>query len=113
MSRRGVGPQRSHLEEAFAFQLHAARLPAPTRELVFAPPRKWAFDHAWPDRLIAVEIDGGGWVQGRHGRARGMRSDCEKANAAALLGWTVFRFTGDMVKDGSALTTIEQALNDP
>ncbi len=31
-------------------------------------------------------------------------------NFAAMFGWRVFRFTGAMVKDGTALETIKQAL---
>jgi hypothetical protein len=92
------------------FQLRAARMPAPIAEYVFARPRRWRFDEAWPDRMLAVEVEGGTWVNGRHSRGSGMRKDCEKYNAAVLLGWRVLRVTGDMVRDGSALATIEQAL---
>lgn len=34
----------------------------------FHPVRKWRFDAAFPVRKIAVEIDGGVFVQGRHMR---------------------------------------------
>lgn len=81
-----------------------ANLPEPQREFRFCPTRKWRFDFAWPlERQIALEVDGGQWIQGRHARGRGMRGDCEKFNTAALAGWTVYRVTGDMVQDGSAL----------
>lgn len=100
----------SHLEDTLVFQLQALHLPAPEREHVFAKPRRWRFDLAWTDRKLAAEVEGGTWVNGRHSRGSGMRKDCEKYNSAAALGWTVYRFTGDMVTDGSAVTTLETAL---
>jgi len=50
--------------------------------------------------------------QGRHNRAKGYEADCEKYNTAALRGWTVLRFTGDMIKKGLAIQMIEEALRD-
>ena len=40
----------------------------------------------------------------------GFRKDCEKYNEAAMLGWTVLRFTGAMITDGTAIVTIEKAI---
>ena len=84
----------------------------PDREVRFAPPRRWRFDVAWPDIRLAVEIDGGTWVSGRHTRGAGFERDCEKLNTAVLLGWRVLRFTTGMVLDGRALETILAALAD-
>jgi len=68
-------------------------------EYRFAPPRRWRFDFAWPDgaRLVAVELDGGAYTQGRHTRGAGYEADCRKLNAAAVLGWRVLRFTSGML----------------
>lgn len=68
-------------------------LPAPVPEYRFHPTRKWRYDYAWPDHRIALEIDGGIWTGGRHTRGAGYLGDMEKLNAAALLGWRVFRCT--------------------
>lgn len=103
----------SDLEELFAFQMKAAKLPEPTREFVFHPTRRWRFDFAWPDRTLACEVDGGEWVRGRHQRPGGFRKDAEKFSTAAAMGWLVLRVTGSMVEDGSALTLIELALTHP
>jgi very-short-patch-repair endonuclease len=65
---------------------------------------------AWPAAMLAVEVEGGNWVNGRHVRAKGFAADCEKYNAAALGGWRVLRFTPAMVEDGIALYAIERAL---
>jgi len=100
----------SELEAAMAFQIHAAGLPKPEREVRFTPPRRWRWDLCWPDRMIALEIDGGGWVRGGHSREAGMTRDCQKRNAGTRMGWKVYRATGSMVRDGSALALLEQAL---
>ncbi len=93
----------SHLEEAFAFQVRACDLPEPTREYRFHPVRKWRFDFAWPAEKIAVEVEGGEWVQGRHQRAGGFAADAQKYAEAMLLGWQVYRFPGSMITNGQAI----------
>jgi very-short-patch-repair endonuclease len=82
----------------------------PEVEYRFHDTRQWRFDFAWPDYLLAVEVEGGQWVNGRHQRGQGFEDDCEKYNEAALDGWCVLRFTGGMVKDGRALATLLKAL---
>lgn len=100
----------SALEETLLFQIKAAGLPEPVREYRFAPPRRWRFDFCWPDQQIAVEVEGGTWVRGRHSRGVGYARDCEKMNAAQMLGYIVLRFTSDMITSGEALQTIEEVL---
>lgn len=63
------------------------------KEYRFHPTRLWRFDYAIPDLRIAIEIDGGIWINGRHNRASGYLGDMEKFNAAATLGWVVLKFT--------------------
>ena len=101
----------SDLEAALAYQLRALRLPAPVREHRFAPPRRFRFDFAWPDYLVACEVDGGTYAYGRHARGDGIHRDCEKACEAAILGWRVLRVDSHMVTDGTALQLIERALD--
>ena len=47
-----------HPVTLLAGRLTALGLPAPVREYRFHPSRRWAFDLAWPDHLLAVEYDG-------------------------------------------------------
>lgn len=111
----------SDLEEALAWQLRAVGFyeddsgeeheKGYVRELVFAPPRRWRADFAFPRHKLLVECDGGTWVQGRHTRPQGFARDAEKMNAAQLLGYRVLRFTGEQVRSGEALALIEQALS--
>lgn len=89
---------KSKLEDAF-LAAWLARCPdvAPVREYQFAvdlaPPRRWKFDFAFVPWRVAVEIEGGAFTAGRHSTGGGLTKDCEKYNAAAALGWRVFRFT--------------------
>lgn len=91
--------------------LCAAGLPAPIREYRFAPPRRWRFDYSWPDQMLALEIEGGSWIGGRHVRGRGYEADCEKYSEAALRGWRVLRVTPAMLRDGRALAMLTRALS--
>ena len=77
----------------------AAKLPAPVREYKFSESRRWKFDFAWPERMIAVEIEGGIWSAGRHTRGIGFVLDCQKYNAAAIAGWRVLRYTTSNLDD--------------
>jgi hypothetical protein len=79
-------------------------------EYRFAPPRKWRFDLAWPELLVAFEREGGTWQRGRHTRPAGYANDCEKYNAAGILGWIVIRATADMIQSGLALDQLTEAL---
>lgn len=100
----------SHLEDTLAFQLKAAGLPSAIRELRFHSTRAWRFDFAWPELMLALEIDGGTFTNGRHSRGKGYEADCLKLNEAAIAGWRVLKVTGDMVYDGRALQTAERAI---
>jgi very-short-patch-repair endonuclease len=96
------------LADTLLLHLRALRLPLPVREYRALPDRRFRCDLAWPDRRLAVEVDGGELLQGRHNRAQGMASDCEKANLLTRAGWRCYRFTGDMVKSGAALEFLKR-----
>lgn len=59
--------------------------------------RRWRFDFAIPKHKLAIEIEGGIWITGRHNRGIGYIKDMEKYNHAALLGWRVLRFTPQQI----------------
>lgn len=102
---------RSKLEEMLAIELTDLGVPPFARQYKFHPTRKWLLDFAWPELKVAVEVEGGTWVRGRHTRPEGYARDCEKYNAAALLGWQVYRFTGDAVSSGEAARFIQGVVN--
>lgn len=77
-------------------------------EYRFHPVRKWRFDYALPEYKIALEVEGGVWIGGRHTSSQGFIKDMEKYNTAALMGWRVLRClpkelntmrTIDMIRD--------------
>lgn len=96
----------SQVEELFALQCKALKLPAPLREFRFAAPRRWRLDFAWPHLRIGVEIHGGIHAGGRHTRGTGFENDRRKINAALALGWRVYEFSSGMVENGEALALI-------
>ena len=98
---------KSNLVEKLLLDIRCVRLPTPILEHRFHPKRRWRFDLAWIDKKLAVEVDGGTWTNGRHVRGKGYQNDCIKYGAAMELGWNIYRCTGDMVKKGIAINTIE------
>lgn len=86
-------------------------LPAATPEYEFAKDikRRWRIDRAWVTQRIALEIEGGIHMRGRHIRPAGFLSDMDKYNELALRGWLLVRISYDMIKDGRALALISRA----
>jgi hypothetical protein len=76
------------------------RWPLPVAEYVFAQPRKWRFDLAWPAHWLAVEIEGGNFIAGRHARGAGLRAEYEKRNDAAIRGWVVLQILPEQIQGG-------------
>lgn len=97
-------------EAQFSLHCRAYGL-APESEWEFTKNRKWRFDFVFPDAMVAVEIEGGTRMGGRHSRHDGYEKDAEKYNEAAILGWKVLRFTTEMVKRGTAIDTVLRALH--
>ena len=95
------------IEEQLAYFLTSAGIKGFEREYRFAPPRRWRFDFAWPEIRLALEIEGGTWVRGRHNRPGGYAKDLEKYNTATLMEWRLLRFTPAQVTDGTALALVQ------
>lgn len=138
-SAPSMGKSKADKVAYFVWLIEASGLPSPTRELRFAPPRRWRFDLAWPDHMIALEVDGGTYGRsvkcnhcgqivkrrtktgklisvregGRHNTGKGHEKDAEKRNAAALLGWRVLTVIPGWIEDGRALALVEEALQGP
>ena len=101
---------KSKIEELLALHIKAEKLPEPEREYKFHSKRRWRFDFAWPEKMIAVEVEGGIWTNGRHTRGKGFENDCIKYGEAACLGWILYRCTGNMIQKGDAIKTIKRLL---
>ena len=86
------------------------KIPSPQQEFKFMDKRKFRFDFAWIDERLAVEIEGGVWIQGRHTRGSGYVKDMEKYNLAAEAGWRVLRFTPQQIKKEETYKIIQNCL---
>ncbi|EXC24420.1 DUF559 domain-containing protein [Acinetobacter sp. 809848] len=82
------------------------------QEYKFHPKRKWRADFLITGKKILVEVEGGIWSGGRHTRGKGYIGDMEKYNSAAMMGFTVLRFSTEQVKSGLAVQQIEQLVNE-
>lgn len=89
-------------------RLHGIAAPVP--EYRFSPPRKWRFDWAWPEALMAIEQQGGLFNGGRHVRGAALLKEYEKLNAASALGWRVLLFTPAQMVAPTTFVTVRAAL---
>lgn len=94
----------------FCRQCQLAGLPIPDMEVRFHPERRWRFDYCWAHLRLAMEVEGGAFVGGRHTRGAGFVKDLEKYTEAAILGYRIIRVTPKQVKNGEALTLVQRAL---
>jgi hypothetical protein len=97
-------------EATLLAQIKQAGLPEPVREHRFHDKRRWRLDLAWPSLLVACEVEGGVYAQGRHIRGKGFEEDCRKYNEAATLGWLLVRVTPGLIEQGEALPWLHTAV---
>lgn len=117
--------RREHPRAGSRYELELQRLLAadgvapPALQYKFAAHlgRQFRFDFAWPEKLLAVEVDGGRWLvrRGKDGRPvpvgyHNHVEDYRKLNMAARLGWRIMRFTPEMIRSGEALQEIRSWL---
>ncbi len=103
----GIG---SELEFMLINRLERTGLPAPLPQYRVIPGRDFRFDLCWPAQRVAVEVQGGIWVNGAHSRGSGVERDCTKYCLAAAAGWRVLPVTKSMIESGEAVRLIAQAL---
>lgn len=107
--------------EQFLLQVRDAGLPEPEREFYFAKhlrrsstgrPYMYRFDFAWPEAMIAIEVEGGVFMRGKGGHTSitGITRDMDKINLAQLLGWRVLRFHTKHIDEDEAVPMVMQLL---
>lgn len=97
-------------DNAFRLSLAVAGIHVePVAEHRFHPTRKWRWDWSWPERKLAIEVDGGVWTRGKHGRGAGIVQDHAKQNAAVALGWRVMRCTPRDLTDPAFARLVAEA----
>lgn len=109
IEKRILRLEPSRLEILFAQQLDALELPPSVQQFAGAVPgRRYKIDFAWPDRKIAVEVQG--MV---HRIKKQFKSDTEKMSLLVLNGWRVLPVSGDDVRSGRAAAWITTLLEMP
>ena len=97
-----------HPEQEYRFAAHHVGIGRNIRErLLLAGLRDWRFDFCWPDLMLAVEVEGGIFVNGRHTRGKGFENDMEKYHHAQRLGFTVYRCGSRLIKSGQSVQLIK------
>lgn len=109
LARRKKG--KADPEEDLRRQLDTAKIPY-DRQVKFSDTRKWKCDFLLRHHMVICEVDGGTWSRGKsgHNSGVGIRAGYERANAAQLLGYKIFRFTTDQVASGYAIETVLLAI---
>ena len=105
-----VRTKQSEPEENLAWQLKVAKAPIFERQFRITPERKFMADFYFPVGRLVVEVDGGGWVNGRHSRGDGIERDAEKSALIAQMPARLIRVTPKQINNGRALDWIFKAL---
>ena len=88
----GSSPADGLLESRFARICQVFGLPMPLFQFPFG---KYRIDFAYPELMIAIEVDG--WET--HSSPAALASDLARQNALVMAGWTLLRFTWhDVIK---------------
>lgn len=80
------------------------------KEHKFYEGREWRFDYAIPSNMLAIEVEGGAWSNGRHTRGSGFIKDMEKYNTATSMGWRLLRVIPDELLTSKTLELIKKTL---
>lgn len=82
-------------------------------EYRFYSERRWLFDYAYPEYKIAIEVEGGIWMEGggAHSRPANIIRDMEKYTRANVMGWKVIRRTPQQLMSAETIELIKEAIN--
>lgn len=101
----GKKGSKSAIEEMMAYQLLASALPPHVRQHHYLPDRNYKGDFMWPERKIALEVDG------EVHRIKGTFSvSFQRAYLLMMAGWTVLHVGAHEVRSGEALDWITNVL---
>lgn len=109
---RVPAPDKAALRDRlFRALLDREGLPQPEAEVRFHPVRKHRLDYAWPAAKLGLEVEGGVWTGGKHGRGSGIVKDMEKANLLAVAGWRLLRVTPSQLVTPDTVGLVRLALD--
>lgn len=83
------------------------------KEYKFHPKRRWKFDYYFPDKYVAIEVEGGIFNKKAHGSITGILRDIEKYNEAQILGIKVIRIPTHRLYKSETLDLITRAIKSP
>jgi hypothetical protein len=89
MGRQEIGTVSGYNPEIVSKYFEEFGIPRPRFEFSHIPSRRFRLDIAWPSQRIGIEVQGGIWIQGKHGRGSGIRKDMDKRNLQIIGGWRV------------------------
>lgn len=101
--------KRTPIEDAMAKALREANINSFHRNCNFIEGRRFQADFWWPRLKLALEVDGGVWMnKSGHTSGTGYTSDRERDVEALLQGIITVRYTSDQVRSGYAIKTFQQ-----
>jgi hypothetical protein len=93
-----------------AFRRRCYALPTPVWDEVKIGGWKGAWDFAWPDLKVVVDVHGGEFVRGHHTRGKNILDDYEKLMRAVHAGWTCVLFGGTQTEDEKMLSMLAEII---
>lgn len=108
--KAAAAAQAARRDGEFRLALRKAGIPEPVAEHRFHPVRRHRLDYAWPAVRLGLEVDGGIYTAGKHGRGAGIELDQFKTNLAAALGWRVMRTTPRNLTSPGLLALLRRAM---
>ena len=100
---------KKSVEDLFADQLTESGFEFRTQQMVDSTGRKWRWD--FKIQRVLIDIQGGIWMaKGGHNTGKGIQNDCDKGNGAVRDGYLPLHFTTKDVKDGTAISFIQNLM---
>lgn len=101
--------KKTVVEDLMDAQLQGAGLGGYQRNCYFIRGRKFQADFWWPEKRLALEVDGGVFMpRSGHTSGLGYTSDRERDVEALLQGIITVRYTSDQVRNGYAIETFKR-----
>ena len=90
------------LYDALREELAPLDLPMPERQYLIVEDKAWRLDFAWPQFMLAIEVDGGNWIRGSHTRA----SDYVRRRAIVGHNWRCYSYHTDELASAEGLREV-------
>lgn len=92
-AKKKISKEKQAIETVLWLLKHEGIIKDYVEELRFHSKRRFRFDWAIPEFMIAIEFEGIMSKKSRHTTVTGYSNDCIKYNLAQINGWKVLRYT--------------------